>query len=257
MNDMPIGFYDSGVGGISVLRETIRLLPHENFIYYGDNANAPYGTKSEAEVKDLSLRCGDFLYAKGVKAVVIACNTATSIVVQTMRANYNMPIISMEPAVKPAAEKYKQGDIAVMATPATLHQKRYRALIERLKIEDRVRNVECGKLASLIEKGNLQSPLIKAHICDTLFPLREREVCAVVIGCTHYSFVADQIADVAHKLLRGNCEVFDGMYGTARHIQRVLEQEDLVSGRTGDGKVDFYSSNGQDSVDLMRRFMRL
>ena len=112
-NEQPIGVYDSGVGGLSVLCEARKRLPHENFIYYGDSENAPYGTKTEDEIKELSLACGEFLFRKGVKMIVIACNTATSIVVQTMRERYNIPIISIEPAVKPALEGSRNGKIIV------------------------------------------------------------------------------------------------------------------------------------------------
>jgi len=253
--DMPIGFYDSGVGGISVLRQTVNLLPHENFIYYGDNANAPYGSKKEDEIRELSLKCGDFLYDKGVKAIVIACNTATSIVVRLMREKYSIPVISMEPAAKPACEKYETGGIVVMATPATLRQKRYRELLERLDITERVINIECGGLAGLIEKGDIYSPKIKAYIYEKLAPLRgSGDISAIVIGCTHYSFVSGQIHDVALKILDGNCEIFDGMHGTARHIAGLLGQEGLLSDRSANGSVEFYSSLGGGYTAILREF---
>lgn len=258
IKDMPIGFYDSGVGGISVLRETVKLLPHEDFIYYGDNANAPYGAKTEAEIKELSIRCGDFLHGKGVKAIVIACNTATSIVVQTMREKYNIPIISMEPAVKPAAQKYADGKIAVMATPATLGQQRYLALLDRLGIQSRIINVECGQLAALVEEGRLDSPKIKACVYEKLIPLaNEENICAIVMGCTHYSFISTQIHDVARKILKGNCEIFDGMYGTARQTANVLAEAGLLSGRQSAGEVAFFSSKGDSYMAILKRFYSL
>ena len=129
---MPIGFFDSGIGGLSVLMCAMRELPREKFIYYGDNLHAPYGSKTEAEIKELSLECGKFLYEKGVKAIVMACNTATSASVKLMRDLYNMPVISIEPAVKPACEAQGNGKVLVMATHATIAQQRYRALLSRL-----------------------------------------------------------------------------------------------------------------------------
>ncbi len=256
--DRPIGFYDSGVGGVGVLRETVKQLPHENFIYFGDSANAPYGTKDEDTIKDLSMICGDFLYQKGVKMIVIACNTATSIVVKTMREKYNIPIVSMEPAVKPAAEKYAEGDILVMATPATLRQKRYHTLIERLGIQDRVIDIGCGNLAELVEAGAADDPNIRAYLCEKLSPFRNnKNICSIVIGCTHYSFVSEDIACVAHKLLKGNCEIFDGMYGTARHIARLTDELQLKSTRKGQGSIEFYSSAGEKTLGLYRRFFTL
>ncbi len=248
--ELPIGFYDSGVGGISVLKQTARLLPGENFIYYGDNANAPYGTRDEEDIKRLSLACGEFLYEHGVKMIVIACNTATSIVVQTMRERFNIPVISMEPAIKPASER--PGKIAVLATPATLHQARYKALKERLLASERVVDIPCGELAALVERGDVDSPHIRAYICEKLAPLRGSDVRSVVIGCTHYSFISEQIGDVARKLL-GECEMFDGMYGTARRVKQVLEQEGLVSEK-GCGNIQFFSSSGGETVELLKKF---
>ncbi len=249
-NELPIGFYDSGVGGISVLKQTVKLLPNEDFIYYGDNANAPYGTRDEEDIKRLSLACGEFLYSRGVKMIVIACNTATSIVVKTMRERFNIPIISMEPAVKPASER--GGRIAVLATPATLNQARYKALLGRLGIEERVVDIPCGELAELVETGELCSPHIKAYICEKLSALRGQDVCSLVIGCTHYSFISEQIGDVARKLL-GECELFDGMYGTARRVKQVLEQEGILS-ETGCGNVGFFSSSGEEAVKMLKYF---
>ena len=256
-NDGPIGFYDSGVGGVSVLRETARLLPGEDFIYYGDNAHAPYGVKDEEEIKKLSLACGDFLYNAGAKMIVIACNTATSIVVKTMRENYNLPVISMEPAVKPACEKHKQGKIAVLATPATLRQKRYHALVERLGIGERVIDVHCSGLAELVELGRLDNPQIKACICEKLAPLRGEDVRALVIGCTHYSFISEQIGKVAGKLFKNKPELFDGLYGTARQVAAVLKEESLESGKNGRGSISFHSSDGEDAADLLNKFYTL
>ncbi len=255
--NLPIGFYDSGVGGISVLKQAAALLPSENFIYYGDNANAPYGTRDEEDIKNLSLACGEFLHNMGVKMIVIACNTATSIVVQTMRERFQIPIISMEPAVKPASVKYSSGKIAVLATPATLRQKRYIDLVARLGVDDRVVNVECDGLAELVERGNLNSPQMKAFICEKLSPLRGEEVSSLVIGCTHYSFVSRQIEDVAKKLLRGSCEVFDGLYGTARRIVDVLAQEDLLTENSGAGHVAFFSSLDEQAIDVLKQFYNM
>ncbi|HBU11735.1 MAG TPA: glutamate racemase [Clostridiales bacterium] len=254
----PIGFYDSGVGGISVLRQTIKLLPGEDYIYFGDSANAPYGMKDEEEIRRFSLACGDFLHQKNVKAIVIACNTATSIVVKTMRENYNIPVISMEPAVKPAKEAHRAGDILVLATPATLKQARYHALLARLSIRDRVVDVECAGLAELVENGDLSNPQIKACIYEKLRAHAGRKnVCALVIGCTHYSFISDQINEVAKKLLRGSCEIYDGMYGTARRTAGVLSENDLLNPTNRRGTVRFFSSLQTDTESKFRHFLEL
>ncbi|MEG0834301.1 MAG: glutamate racemase [Christensenellaceae bacterium] len=254
VNNLPIGFFDSGVGGVSVLKETVKALPYEDYLYYGDSANTPYGTKSEEQIKELSMRCGDFLYQKGVKMIVIACNTATSITVAAMRKKYNIPIVSIEPAVKPAFEKYHQ-NIMVLATPATLQQKRYGELLKKIGAGDCIINIECGHLAELVEKGNLQTPHIKAYIYDKIKHLRGQQIDGIVIGCTHYSFISDQIKDVVKKMCGGACEVFDGMYGTARHVKEVLQQSSILSDSTHKGTVKFFSSN--DDTAVFEKFFKI
>lgn len=253
---LPIGIYDSGAGGVSVLAQAIKCLPCEDFLYYGDSANAPYGTKSEEEIKDLSLACGDFLYKRGVKMIVIACNTATSITVQAMREKYNIPIISMEPAVKPAVEKYPDGKTAVLATPATINQKRYKMLLEKLNARDKVINIECEGLAELVEQGVLDDPHIKAYLYEKFLPYKNQPFDGVVVGCTHYSFVSTQIRDVAKKISGGACEIFDGMYGTARHIANVLREDNLLNPSQEKGDIKIFSSAEAHSVAVFEHFLQ-
>ncbi|MBC5647266.1 glutamate racemase [Christensenella tenuis] len=255
--ELPIGVYDSGAGGISVLAQARICLPHENFIYYGDSANAPYGTKSEEEIRDLSLACGDFLCRQGVKMIIIACNTATSITVQAMREKYNIPIISIEPAVKPAVEKYPEGKIAVLATPATLHQKRYLHLLDKLGAMDQAVNISCDGLAEIVERGNLSDPHIKAYLCEKFLPYRRCDFNGIVVGCTHYSFISDQIRDVARKICGGPCEIFDGMYGTARHVADVLALEGLLNDSFSEGRIKFFSSGEAHHIDVFERFLKI
>ena len=256
-NELAIGIYDSGVGGVSVLAEAARLLPEEHFIYYGDSANAPYGTKSEDEIKKLSLDCGEFLYQKGVKAIVIACNTATSIVVQAMRERYSIPIISMEPAVKPAMQARNSGEVLVFATPATLHQERYRYLLRKLGAEKSVHNIECAQLADMVETGNLSDPHIRAYLCDKLLPFRGKAIDGLVIGCTHYSFLTEALQDVAKKLCGGACEIYDGRFGTSRHLRDVLKENNLLNHSGSRGMIEFYTSGHSHETDIYRHFMKL
>lgn len=250
---LPVGFYDSGVGGLSVLSATRALLPNEDYIYFGDNANAPYGSKDEELIKKLSLKCGDFLHSQNVKMIVIACNTATSIVVKTMRENYRIPIISMEPAVKPATEQTSR-KVVVMATPATLRQKRYKALLKRLAIEDRVVDLDCGKLAGMVEREAPESDLA-LYVNEKLKGVESRKpVGAVVLGCTHYSFISGIISKEAKKVFGGECEIFDGMYGTARHVKNVLQQENLLNDAPNKGSVRFFTSDKNTGPDKLRHF---
>ncbi|MGI6153182.1 MAG: glutamate racemase [Christensenellaceae bacterium] len=253
--DLPIGFYDSGVGGLNVLYETEKLLPHENFIYYGDLLHAPYGEKSEEEILQLSLMAGEFLFEKGVKAIVIACNTATSIAVNLMREKYRFPVISIEPAVKPAVEKYADGDILVLATPATLGQKRYKSLKDRLAANSRVTDISCGGLAELVE-GGAQSGVVRQYLAEKFAPFKNREVQGIVVGCTHYSFISGEIYNTAKEYFSGPCEIFDGKNGTARHIKWVLEREGLLSGRSEKGTLRFYASGEGDASGKMEAYYR-
>lgn len=257
-SDQPIGFFDSGLGGVSVLREAVRILPHENFIYFGDDANAPYGVRTENDIKLLSLSSTDYLASRGVKAIVVACNTATSIAIDSMRNRYPFPVISMEPAIKPAADTFSTGTIAVLATPATLRQERLARLIDRLGVRGRVRLISCTELAGIIERGDLDAPELRVYIRDRLAQLRgEQALNALVMGCTHYTFASSIIREEAMHLLTGACRVFDGAAGTARQLRSVLTDHDLLNERPRAGRVIFLSSGGEDAIRRMKRFFRL
>ncbi len=250
----PIGFFDSGVGGLSVLRHALTKLPKEDFIYYGDDKNAPYGEKTEDEIRRLSLNCGEFLYNKGVKLIVVACNTATSVSIREMRDIYNIPILSMEPAVKPALTALEgDGKVLVMATPATISQKRYNLLLERLNCKDKVINMKCGGLVELIEKGDFDAPELEDYLEKKLAPLKGMRIDAIVMGCTHYSFVSEHIRNTALKYVDGKAEIFDGMYGVVRYLKHTLDETGLAND-SGTGKVEFYSS-AQNETALYKKLL--
>lgn len=244
----PIGFFDSGVGGISVLKTAYELMPNENYIYYGDNANAPYGEKNEEQIKQLSLKAGAFLFEKGVKAIVMACNTATSAAVIMMRERYSIPVISMEPAVKPALAS--EGKVLVLATPATVSQARYLGLIERLSAQDRVVSVGCGGLVELIEQGKTDEKSIHDCLAQRLSGLTTKPVGAVVLGCTHYSFVESHIKSYIDKAFHTDCRVFDGRQGTALHLEHVLVENGIRSNSGKPGSVTYFASrpDGSEAV---------
>ena len=252
----PIGFFDSGVGGLSVLKHAISVLPKENYIYYGDDKNAPYGEKTESEIMDFSLKCGEFLYNKGVKLILVACNTATSVAIREMRSQFNIPVLSMEPAVKPALSALKDGGkVLVMATPATITQKRYNLLIDRLNCKDKVINMKCGGLAELIEKGDFDSPELNNYLEEKLSALKGARIDAIVMGCTHYSFISEKISAIAKKYIDGDGIVFDGMYGVVRYLNKTLEDLDIKN-CDGNGNVEFYSSiEGEEK--LYKRLMNM
>jgi len=253
MNCKPIGFFDSGVGGISVLKTAYKLMPNENYIYYGDNLNAPYGERSEEEIKALSLEAGAFLFSKGVKAIVMACNTATSTSVYMMREKYSIPVISMEPAVKPALSAVKGGRILVLATPATVSQERYLSLLRNLKAGERVVSVGCSGLVELIEQGCIDESSVHAYLERKLTHLRDESISAVVLGCTHYAFVETQIKSYIDKTYHTDCLMFDGRHGTVRQLQRVLLQNGLECAQGSKGNVSFYSSDESISAQHFRQ----
>ncbi|MBR4079090.1 MAG: glutamate racemase [Christensenellaceae bacterium] len=250
---LPIGFFDSGVGGLSVMKHAMKVLPTENFIYYGDDANAPYGTRTEEEIKELSLACGEFLYQKGVKAIVMACNTATSIAVYKMREKYQIPVISIEPAVKPAYEGRENGRILVMATPATIQQSRFKELKKRVGCEAFVIDMPCKGLVELIETGDFDDPRIEGYIREKFEPLKGEVIDGIVMGCTHYSFISDKISKVAKDYFSGKCEIYDGMYGMVNHLKNVLEKEGLAN-NSGCGETALYSSL-EGSTETFRKIL--
>lgn len=232
-----IAVFDSGVGGISVLRALVEELPHERFRYFGDSANAPYGEKSEDQILRLTHGHVGNLIDDGAKAVVIACNTATSVAGPSLREAYpDTLFIGVEPALKPAAEAYPGGSILVMATPVTLALDKYHDLAARLDDTCTIHAVACPDLAARIERGNLDAPDMRALVEGYVGSYRGA-VDAVVLGCTHYPFIAALIRDVL-----GSVESFDGGAGTARQLRRRLAARNQLAPSTEPGAVEFASS---------------
>lgn len=255
INDKPIGFFDSGVGGLSVLRETIKLMPYENFIYFGDSKNAPYGIKSVEEVKKLTFNAVDFLMKKNVKAVVIACNTATSAAIEDLRETYKtFPIIGIEPALKPAVELGTKGKILIMATPMTLSESKFAKLMDHYKAEADIEPLPCPGLVELIEEGILHGDLVKKYLLDKLSPYMNSDIAAVVLGCTHYPFVREEISSILRE--NGNIPVIDGSEGTARQLKKQLELNNLLNNCSRKGKVEIFNSLENDAViELSRKLL--
>ena len=228
----PIGVFDSGVGGIGTLAALRRELPGENFLFYGDTANAPYGTKSREEVMSCVSRIMDHLLAQDVKAVVIACNTATAVAAAELRARYDLPIIGIEPALKPASEIRREGSILVLATPMTLKLEKFRALYERYG--EGAIPVPCPGLMELVERE--ADDEARRYLLELFAPYDLTQVDAVVLGCTHYVFLRPILRDI----LPATVSVLDGNEGTARQLRRVLAVRDLL--REGQGSVHLETS---------------
>lgn len=255
-NDAPIGVFDSGVGGISVLRRLQEAMPHENFYYFGDSRYNPYGSKSREEIISRARAIVDHLLAKKCKAIVIACNTATSAAAPALRTLYpNLPIIGIEPALKLALETNPNGRVLVLATPATLSLEKFQMLEEKLGIisgKDQIIHLACAGLAHRIEKGELDQPDVIQMLEEFLTPYKGK-VESVVLGCTHYPFVEQYIRSVM-----GDVAFFDGAYGVATHTYDLLAKSQLLSTRSARGHVVFESSNDtKEQLDLYRMFYEL
>lgn len=223
--------FDSGLGGISVLRELRRLLPREDFLYFGDSALAPYGTRPTEQVRQLTLQHIAALSQPDTKAVVIACNTATSAAISQLRQRYpDRIIIGIEPALKLAAESFPGGRILVMATNVTLREEKFERLTQRFAATHQIIKVPCPGLVELIEQGKLEGPELQNLLQRCLSPHLAQKIDAVVLGCTHYPFVRSAIA----RIVGGEVCILDGGAGTARETRRRLEAAGLLAdGGTG------------------------
>ena len=245
----PIGMFDSGVGGISVLREAVLALPHERFVFYGDTKNAPYGTKSKEEVRALSRRVTEELLRRNVKAVLIACNTATSAAAADLRAAYPaLPIIAMEPALKPASALHKDGIVLSLATPGTIAGEKYALLYELYG--DGVVSLPCPGLMEFVERGEMSGAALNDYLGRLFAPYRKKPVEAVVLGCTHYVFLKRAIGDFFPGV-----PLIDGNAGTVRQLKVRLDEKGWLAGEEQQGSVEFLSSGGQDAIARMKMLL--
>ena len=239
MDPRAIGVFDSGLGGISVLRACTALLPQEDFLFFGDSANAPYGEKDLAQVQALTLAGIDHLLAQGVKAVVVACNTATSAAIALLRSRHpGLPIIGIEPAVKPAAQARDSSQVIVMATPLTIHEDKYQRLAAAFCHQADVISLPCKGLAEMVDQGRWEGEALDAYLQELFLPFRYCNVDYIVLGCTHYPFVRRAI----RKNFGRPVEIIDGSDGTARQLRRQLEGAGLLAQRSTPGRVTFQNS---------------
>lgn len=252
-NTAPIGVFDSGMGGISVLGELLRHMPTENYIYYGDSANAPYGVRSTEELVDLSVNVSEYLIEQGVKAIVVACNTATSAAIKVLRDKYTIPIIGMEPALKPAVENTDSGRVAVMATEVTLREKKFAKLIERLDASTAIDKVPCPELVHLVENGQVKGSEVESAIRMCFADIEMEKVKSVVLGCTHYVFLKEAVRSV----LGAEVQIFDGNFGTVRHLKHKLEQLDQLNETNQLSNIEIINSLSQEMVERSNELLKL
>lgn len=259
MINNPIGIFDSGIGGLTVLKKIKEILKKEDFVYFCDTKNAPYGVRGPEEIKEFVSESIDFLVRKNVKAVVIACNTATSVAINDLRGRFKFPIVGMEPAIKPAIEVAKgKGKILVLATPITLEQEKFALLREKLDVNNDCIVLPVEELADMIEKHIVKyadkfeySNEIHFYLEGIFSEYSPETISAIVLGCTHYGFLLPYLK----KLISDHIKIFDGNLGTAKYLEKVLKGEDLLN-ENGLGKLQFFSS-GYGFLDLDKTFNQI
>jgi glutamate racemase len=244
-NNHPIGIFDSGVGGISVLKHIHVLLPHEDLIYLADSKYAPYGNKTAQEITQRCLILSDDLLQKNVKAIVVACNTATAAAIDQLRDTFDIPIIGMEPAVKPAAEASKNGVIGVLATVGTLKSAQFAALLESYGRNVKVVTQGCVGLVECIERGELDAPETKALIRQYTAPLLAEGADTIVLGCTQYPFVKQVIQEIVGDKIT----LIDTGVAVAKQLKRQLEEKSSLSTSQQKGNVSFWTNSELENAE--------
>ncbi|KOF56169.1 MULTISPECIES: glutamate racemase [Clostridium] len=248
----PIGVFDSGVGGISVLKEAVKQLPNEDFIYYGDSKNAPYGEKSVEEIKKLAFEVAEKLINRQVKAIVVACNTATSAAINDLRERYkNMPVIGIEPALKPAIKLKRDGKVIVMATPVTLKENKFMNLMKRYEDTAEMIPVPCAGLAEIIEHGYFDGPIVNNYIETKLAAYKNDKIAAIVLGCTHYPFIQEEIS----KVVNDSIPIIDGSEGTIKQLKRKLQSCNILNNKEEKGAIEIFNSLNNEMVELSYKLL--
>lgn len=250
MNNGPIGIFDSGIGGTSIWREINKILPNESTIYLADSKNAPYGEKSKEEILQLSIKNVELLLQKGCKLIVVACNTATTNAIRELRAGYTIPLIGIEPAIKPAALNSKTKTIGVLATKGTLSSALFHSTSELYASGIKVLDQVGTSLVELIEKGEVQTANTKELLQSYLEPMMEEGMDQLVLGCTHYPYLIPLIREI----LPENIKIIDSGEGVARHTKNVLQLHQLLIGSEGESSSHQFFTNGD--VDVLKCFLR-
>ncbi|MDO9150457.1 MAG: glutamate racemase [Methylotenera sp.] len=235
----PIAVFDSGVGGISVLQHIHALLPNEQLLYVADSLHAPYGNKSPQEIQSRCINITDFLISKNAKAIVVACNTATAAAIDMMREKYTLPIIGMEPAVKPAAEASRNGIIGVLATTGTLKSAQFAGLLESYGRNVKVVTQACVGLVECVERGELQAENTLRLVKKYCQPLLDEGADTIVLGCTHYPFLRPLIERVVGE----HITLIDTGAAVAKQLQKRLTVLDLLSSSSALADVKFWTNN--------------
>lgn len=244
-SENPIGVFDSGVGGLSVLREIHQLLPQEDLLYVADSAHVPYGDKSKEFILERSAAIFEFFLSHKVKAIVVACNTATAAAVKELRGIYHLPMVAMEPAVKPATEQTQTGVIGVLATSRTINSNNFQVLFSRFAEQAQIIPQACPGLVDQVEQGDLESAETRALVAQYVQPLLAQNADILVLGCTHYPFLKPLIQEIAGS----NIKVIDSGAAIARRLHHLLGHHGLLSENQQKSTVRFFSSADNGSAD--------
>lgn len=252
-NSNPIGVFDSGLGGLSVLNEIHQLLPDENLIYIGDSAYAPYGDNEIDIIRNRCLSISNFLVQQGVKAIVVACNTATAEAIETIRKTIPVPIIGLEPAIKPAVKISQNGIIGILATQRTIDSGRLSHLTKQyVGADSRVIKQACPGLAEQVEQGELNSDDTKELLIQYLDPLLAQNIDTLILGCTHYPFLIKTIKSIINERLKDKeINIIETSKPVALQLQRVLAHhklENKLACSNSKAKLEFYNSSKEPVV---------
>lgn len=246
----PIGIFDSGVGGLTVWKELINALPQENFIYYGDSANAPYGPKPEAEILELCIRSAEFLISKNVKLIVVACNTATAAAIEHLRKSYTIPFVGMEPAIKPAALSTKSGTIGILATEGTLNGKLFQETKNRFGQGVEIDLEVANDLVELVEAGKRNSDEARKTLERYLRPMMTKGADHLVLGCTHYPLLADLIKEIVGDSM----EIVDPAPAIASRVLQILRDLGKLNNvESNASQTKFYSSSNLELLESLAK----
>jgi glutamate racemase len=248
-NARPIGVFDSGVGGLSVLRAIRQELPAENVIYVADSGNAPYGDRPREFIEQRSIAIVEFLCDRGVKAVVVACNTATGVAVRSLRSRFTFPIVAMEPAVKPAVTTTRTGIVGVLATTRTLSSANFLKLVDEHGARAQMLIQPCPGLVEQVERGELEGAKTRTLLAGYVQPLLAKGADTLVLGCTHYAFLRSLIQDIAGA----NVSLIDPAAPVARELKRRLDAAGLLADAHGAGTEAFWASGPADVAERVIR----
>lgn len=246
---MKVGFFDSGVGGITVLYEALKVISGIDYLYFADTANVPYGPKPKETVKAHIMDAVEFMAGKGIEALVVACNTATSIAIEDLRSKYSFPILGMEPAVKPAVERCGEKRVLVLATSLTLKEDKFQQLTYRVDSRHMVDALPLPGLVEFAEGFVFDGNEVVNYLKGEFSSFDMEQYGTIVLGCTHFNF----FRPVMKRILGSNVDIIDGSVGTVMHLKNVLETYQAHM-KAGNGKIEFYSSDKNERDDA--RFIR-